>query len=175
MEIIKIQDIEKEYRNRIIKKYGGRNNFTIDEILEISLELFNELKIERSEDDEDYLMFESETSMLNKGIFKVHIYRLIHIPEDEPFQIGIVLSYNIKTKSEGEYNYLDTLDDEDIGKWIENIKKTDAYELVKNINNDKFEIYFSNMETKPEEGENYLELDTAEDVLKLIKKMEKMD
>ena len=41
---ISLMQIENKYNNWILKKYGKKDNFDVDEVIDISLELFRELK-----------------------------------------------------------------------------------------------------------------------------------
>jgi hypothetical protein len=127
--------MENEYKN-------GLKKHIIDEIINVSLALFKEIKINGIVDDDgDMLLFQYGTHDWGNGkYFEFDITRqFIKSNEDEPYQLSMTLFFEpVECKS---YNCWSN-DFENIEKWVENIKGTEGYKLGKNLKNIKFEIGF---------------------------------
>jgi hypothetical protein len=144
MEKITLKKIEDKYKKWILKNFNNGQLSNVDEIINISLELFREIKVkglDSDEEDGDILLFQYGTYDWGKGkFFRFNITRqFIKSNEDEPYQLSMTLFFDpIECKS---YNCWSNNFD-DLEQWVENIKGTEGYKIVKKMTGKKFEIFF---------------------------------
>jgi hypothetical protein len=118
--------------------------FNAEEIINVSLILFKEIKVkEIVGDDEngDMLLFQYGSYDWGKGeFFEFNITRqFIKQNEDEPYQLSMTLFFEpVDCKS---YDCWSNGFD-DLEKWVENIKGTEGYKNIQNLMCKKFEIFF---------------------------------
>ena len=146
MQVISLEKIEKEYQDRLKNQIDSGEILNVDKLIELSLNLFHELKVKETpfeEDKEsDMLLFQYGKCGCKKEHFlKFDLTRQLFKEEDEePYQLSMTLYFDpIECKS---YNCW-SVDFEDLEKWIVNIKETDGYKLAKELTCKKFEIGFS--------------------------------
>jgi hypothetical protein len=144
MEKIALKKVENEYKKWLEKTFHNAQPANVDEIINISLTLFQEIKVKGvagDEEDGDMLLFQYGTyDRGESNFFQFDITRQFIKPnEDEPYQLSMTLFFEpIECKS---YNCWSN-DFENIEKWIEHIQGTEGYKLGKNLKNIKFEISF---------------------------------
>ena len=140
MERVELEKIESEYKKWIEKNFGKKQPSSVDELINTSLTLFKEIKVNRLAPDEadgDMLLF--QYGSYGRG-FEFNITRqFITLDEDEPHQLSMTLFFEpVKC---GGYNCWST-DFANLEKWVENIKGTEGYKQVKESTGKNFEIYF---------------------------------
>lgn len=144
MKKISLKKVENEYKKWIGENFNDDQLSNVDEIIDVSLTLFEEIKVKGiagNDEDGDMLLFQYGTYDWGNGkYFEFDITRqFIKSNEDEPYQLSMKLFFEpIQCKS---YNCWSN-DFENIEKWVENIKETEGYKLGKNSKNIKFEICF---------------------------------
>jgi hypothetical protein len=144
MREITLKKVESEYKKWIGKNFNEGQLSNVDEIINVSLKLFHEIKVKGiagDDEDGDMLLFQYGTHDWGNGkFFELNVTRqFIKLNEDEPYQLSMTLFFeSIECKS---YNCWSN-DFDDLGKWIENIKGTEGYKLGKNLQSKKFEINF---------------------------------
>jgi hypothetical protein len=142
MEELVLKKVENTYEKWIEKNFNNGQLSSADEIINVSLTLFQEIKIKgiAGAEDGDMLLFQYGTYDWGKGrFFEFNITRqFIKQNEDEPYQLSMTLFFEpIECKS---YTCWSNNFD-DLGKWVENIKETEGYKLVKHLACKNFEIF----------------------------------
>ena len=144
MEEIALEKIENEYKKWIEKNVNDGQLSNVDEMINISLTLFQKLKVKglvSDYEDGDMLLFQCGTYEGGKGKFlKFNITRqFIKIDEYEPYQLLMTLFFDpIECKSYDCWSN----EFDDLEKWVENIKKTEGYKIAKESTSKKFEMAF---------------------------------
>jgi hypothetical protein len=144
MEKIMLKKVEDKYKKWIGENFNEGQLSNVDEIINVSLKLFHEIKVKGIVDDDadgDMLLFQYGTYDWGNGkFFEFNVTRqFIKANEDEPYQLSMTLFFEpIECK---RYNCWSN-DFDDLGKWVEKIKETEGYKLGKNFQSKKFEIYF---------------------------------
>jgi hypothetical protein len=144
MRQVEMANVATEYKDYIQKTFGEMTDISVDDIINISVELFKEIKatdINNDYDDNDMLLFQYGTYDWGKGKdFEFDITRqFIRDEEDEPYQLSLTLFFDpIDCKS---YNCW-SIDFENLEKWVENIKETEGYKLTKDLKGKKMRIRF---------------------------------
>ena len=153
-----LEEIEQEYKNWIHKKYGENHVFNVDELIDISLELYRELKVKEVEEyfalegrdmslDKFYdtLLFQYGTYSCKRGTFTIDITRRFLVWCDECEQenkwlLALALSFAPVDCEAGDCW---TPDFDCLEKWVENIKVMEGYKIAKNLPSQKIQIEFS--------------------------------
>ena len=140
MEKIELKKIKSEYKKWIEKKYGKNQLYSVNDLINTSLTLFEEIKVNglaSDEEDGDMLLFQYD---VDDEFFEFNITRqFIKLNEDEPYQLSMTLFFKpTKCKSydcwSNEFTNLE--------KWVEKTKKTEGYKLTEKQTSKKFEIFF---------------------------------
>jgi hypothetical protein len=144
MKEIMLKKVENVYKKWLGKNLKNGQISNADEIINVSLTLFQEIKIKEiagDDEDGDMLLFQYGSYNWGKGrSFEFNVTRqFIKQNEDEPYQLSMTLFFEpIDCKS---YDCWSNGFD-DLEKWAENIKETEGYKFVKNLTCKKFEIFF---------------------------------
>ena len=144
MKQVTLKTIKEEYKISIEKTLAGRKRPDVDELIDISLALFHEIKVKGIPDDDkdaDALLFQYGTYDWGKGeSFQFDITRQFIKPdEDEPYQLSMTLHFEpVECK---DYNCW-SFDVKDLVQWVQNIKNSKGYELAKSAKCKRFKIDF---------------------------------
>jgi hypothetical protein len=144
MEKVTLKNIENEYKEWIRKNFNDGQLTNANEIINTSLTLFQEIKVKgivSDDEDGDMLLFQYGTYDWGNGkFFEFNITRqFIKVNEDEPYQLSMTLFFEqIECKSYNSWSN----DFDNLEKWIENIKETEGYKLIKHLTCKKFQIFF---------------------------------
>lgn len=144
MEKVTLKNIENKYKEWIGKNFNDGQLTNANEIINTSLTLFQEIKVKgivSDDEDGDMLLFQYGTYDWGNGkFFEFNITRqFIKVNEDEPYQLSMTLFFEpIECKSYNSWSN----DFDNLEKWIENIKETEGYKLIKHLTCKKFQIFF---------------------------------
>ena len=143
MKKVKLQNIETEYKSRIKEKYNEKV-LSADELINASIELFNNIKVEEVDsdyEDTDMLLFQYGTYDWGSGEnFEFNITRqFIFADADEPFQLSLTLFFDaVKIESYDCWS----MNFETIEDFVNDIKSSEGYRLVKELKCKSFAIHF---------------------------------
>ncbi|MDR2633709.1 MAG: hypothetical protein LBC51_08840 [Treponema sp.] len=144
MKKITLKKVENAYKKWLEKNVNNGQLSNVDEIINVSLILFQEIKVKGiagDAEDGDMLLFQYGLYDWGKGrFFEFDITRqFIKQNEDEPYQLSMTLLFE-PTNCES-YNCWSN-DFDELEQWVKNIKETEGYKLAKNLMFKKFEISF---------------------------------
>ena len=144
MEKIALKKIENEYKKWLEKTFTNAQPANVDEIINVSLTLFKEIKIKgisADDGDSDMILFQYGTYDWGNGkFFQFDITRQFIKPnDDEPYQLSMTLFF--ESNECKRYNCWSN-DFENLEKWVENIKETEGYKIGNNLTPVKFEMSF---------------------------------
>jgi hypothetical protein len=140
-----LQKVKSEYKALIDKEYNGTVS-DVDELINIALALFHEIKVKGISGvvdyiDHDVLLFQYGTYDWGEGnFFEFDITRQFAKPgEDEPYQLHMVLRFDpIDIVSYDCWS----MDYDSVDKWKDNILKTEGYKKAKELKCKKFDLFF---------------------------------
>jgi hypothetical protein len=144
MKQVALEHVKDEYQKSLKQILVDRKYPTIDELIDISLSLFLEIKVKGvlgEDKDGDGLLFQYGTYDWGNGeYFQFDITRQFIMPdEDETYQLSMKMYFEpVECK---DYNCW-SFGCKNLEKWFDDIKKSEGYRLAKDLICKKFEINF---------------------------------